>query len=337
MIRHYILLIFFTLSSLLFAQRGGESMYGVLRMTQSARIATLGGNQVGLPGNEVSMLNHNPAIIDSTWAQNMSFSYIPYVAGIHYGFAGVAWEFENLGTFAFSVYHLNYGSLVGADESGNETGKFGAGETVLQINYGKKITENWRAGLSIKPLMSKIESYSSWAIASDIGVFYENADMNFAFGAVLKNYGTQITSYSDAKTEFLKPDLQIGVSQKLHHAPFRVSLTAKDLLTSSLSYEVKDADNNPIIREADSIEKKIFRRLVLGVEFVPTDNFYVGIGVDPRRRQELKVDSRTSTVGYSWGFGIKVYKFNISYGSTRYHLAGTSNYFSITTSLSSFM
>ena len=337
MIKRCILLILLASSTALYAQRGGESLYGILQMTQSARVASLGGNQVGLVGKEISMLNHNPAMIDSTWTKNMSFSYIPYVADIHYGFAGVAWNFENIGTFAFSVYHLSYGSLRGTDEEGNETGKFGAGETVLQINYGRKLSENWRVGLSIKPLMSKIESYSSWAIASDLGIFYEKPESNFTFGAVLKNYGKQLTSYSDAKKESLRPDLQIGISQKLNHAPFRFSITAKDLLSGSLSYDIKDQDDNIIIKEEDTVEKKIMRRLVLGLEFVPTDNFYIGAGVNPRRRQELKVDSRTSTVGYSWGFGIKVYKFNISYGSTRYHLAGTSNYFSITTSLSSFM
>jgi hypothetical protein len=78
----------------------------------------------------------------------------------------------------------------------------------------------------------------------------------------------------------------------------------------------------------------LLRHLIFGLEFVPSDNFFVAAGLNPRRRQELKVDSKISTVGYSWGFGFRIYKFHFSYGSARYHLASSSNNFSISTNIS---
>ncbi len=326
----------FLLPLSLFAQRGGESMYGILHLTQSARMATLGGNQVGIVDEDVSMLLHNPAMLDSVWSKQLTFSYVPYVADIHYGFAGFASDLERYGNIALGVYHIDYGSFVGTDENGLKTGEFGAGETALQLTYSYKLLDNLKVGVSVKPLSSRIESYSSFALASDVGLFYHKPEKQFSMGIVLRNYGKQLTSYSSAELETIRPDLQIGVSKKLEHAPFRFSITAQDLLSGSLSYQIYDDEKNIIIKHDDALESKIIRHFVLGLEFVPTKNFYVGGGVNPRRRQELKVDSKSSTVGYSWGFGIKIYKINIAYASTRYHLAGTSNYFTLSANLSSF-
>lgn len=330
-------LLFFSLFAVSNAQRGGETMYGILHLTQSARMATFGGNQVGMRGNDVSMLMHNPAIMDSTWSEQVSLSYVPYIADINYGFGGLAWSFKNIGNFAFGVQYLDYGSFIAANEAGIQTGTFGAGETVFQLGYSRQISTLWSAGISLKPVTSRIESYNSWALAGDLGVFYRSTDGLFSFGTVFKNWGRQLSAYDSSPLESLAPDLQIGISKKLKHAPFRFLLTAQDLLSGSLSYKVLDESGTKFSNEEDdSFDKKLFRHLVLGLEFVPSNNFYVGAGVNPRRRQELRVESLTSTVGYSWGFGIRVYKFNFSYGSTRYHLGGTSNHFSITTNLSSF-
>lgn len=322
------------------AQRGGESLFGILHLTQSARMASLGGNQVGLDGHDLSMLIHNPAMLNSGFSRNVSLSYVPYMADINYGFGGIAWDFEGVGTFALGFLHVGYGSFVAADESGIITGTFSAGESVMQITYSRPLSERWTAGFSIKPLYSRLESYDSWAIAVDGGLFYRNPNGLFTYGMVIRNFGRQLTSYHDGPLENLPPDLQLGVSYKLEHAPFRFSMTVQDLLTGSLDYVLPDSGNNRVIfgdgSNDDDLLDKMVKYLTLGVEFVPTNNFYVAAGVNPRRRQELRIESRTSTVGYTWGFGFKISKFNFSYGSGRYHLGGSSNHFSITTNLSSF-
>jgi hypothetical protein len=42
----------------------------------------------------------------------------------------------------------------------------------------------------------------------------------------------------------------------------------------------------------------------------------------------MVIDGRASTVGFSWGFGIRIKKISFSYGSARYSLAGSTNMFS---------
>ena len=92
----------------------------------------------------------------------------------------------------------------------------------------------------------------------------------------------------------------------------------------------------PRIASKEEHADKMMRHVILGEEIIPTQNFFVNIGYNYRRRMELKIDSRSYTVGFSWGFGLKISKFRFSYGRATYHLAGASNHFSLSTNLNEF-
>ena len=77
----------------------------------------------------------------------------------------------------------------------------------------------------------------------------------------------------------------------------------------------------------------MLRHVNAGIEFLPLKNFYFCLGYNFQRSRELRVESKVSTVGLSWGFGLNISKFQISYGRSHYHLAGSTNHFSITTNL----
>jgi hypothetical protein len=47
----------------------------------------------------------------------------------------------------------------------------------------------------------------------------------------------------------------------------------------------------------------------------------------------MRLDEKLSTVGFSWGFGFRISRFGISYGSTRYHLAGSTSLISVAVNL----
>jgi len=52
-------------------------------------------------------------------------------------------------------------------------------------------------------------------------------------------------------------------------------------------------------------------------------------GYNYQRRKELQIDSKISTVGLSWGFGINTSMINLEFGRATYHLAGSSNHLSL--------
>jgi hypothetical protein len=78
------------------------------------------------------------------------------------------------------------------------------------------------------------------------------------------------------------------------------------------------------------------RHVVIGAEFLPTKNFSIMGSYNYERRQELKDPVKVSTVGFSWGFGLRIKQFNLSYARARYHLAGSPNNITISTNLRNF-
>jgi hypothetical protein len=323
----------------MWAQQGGDATYDFLNLTNSARIGAMGGNQVGINDGDLNLVFHNPAALNDTLHQFATFNYVPYMADIQYGYAAYARHFENIGTFSVGVHNINYGYFDRADEYGVINGSFSAAEYAINLSYARELTPRLQAGMSIKPIVSNFEKYKSFGLAADLGVMYSSYNKLFAMGLVLKNVGSQLSAYN-ATYEPLPTDLQFGVSTKLAHAPFRFSLTAQHLLQFDLRYNLPDDEGNMGVvnrlNDNPSFGDNLMRHMVFGLEFIPTKSFYVAAGYNHRRRKELAVDAKASTVGFSWGFGFRIYKFQFAYGSARFHLAGSSNHFSISTNLSAF-
>jgi len=52
---------------------------------------------------------------------------------------------------------------------------------------------------------------------------------------------------------------------------------------------------------------------------------------------KLREGSKSGAVGFNFGIGIKLKKYNIDYGRSVYSLAGTTNHLSISTNFSEFV
>jgi len=311
-------------------RKGGDAVYDFLNLTTSARIGALGGNQVGMMDNDLNLTYYNPASLTDTVNNYLALNYVLYFADINYGYAAYAHTFDKVGTFSAGIHYINYGQFDYADETGNINNTFSAGEYAILLTYSRKLSNRFNVGITMKPVISNFESYNSFGLAFDIGFMYSSAKKLFNAGITLKNFGSQITIYNET-TEPLPMDLQVGMSIKLAHAPFRFYVTAQDLLNYDLSYTLPDEEEN-----SSNFGVNFMKHMIFGFEFTPFKNFYLAAGYNYRRRKELAVEAKASTVGFSWGFGFRVYKFRFSYGSAKYHLAGSSNIFSISADLSSF-
>ena len=88
--------------------------------------------------------------------------------------------------------------------------------------------------------------------------------------------------------------------------------------------------------ESSGVEQfgdELMRHIVIGGELLLSKNFSLRVGYNYRRRQEMKVESKVSTVGFSWGFGFRVSRFTFNYARSAYHLVGSPNYITISTHL----
>ncbi len=323
------------------AQKGGESTYSFLGLANAARVAALGGEVVSLMDDDINMVFHNPALLTSGMHNNLNLNYVNYFAGVNYGYASYGYAVEGIGNFAAGMHYVNYGTFDRTDELGQSQGTFRASEYTMNLVYSRSFLDTLlTAGVNLKPIFSSLEQYTSLGIALDIGVTYYHPRTLTTVGLVVKNMGTQITSYT-GRRESLPFEIQAGITQGLAHAPFRFTITFQHLERWDLTYTLSDDE---IVFSGSDTEKsgfdmfgdKLMRHLVFGTEFLLGKNFHMDVGYNYKRRQEMKVNARPGMVGFSWGFGFRVSKFHFAFGRASYHLAGGTNHFSLTTNLSEF-
>ncbi len=331
----------FILLQPLVAQQSGR-IFEFINLPSTARITALGGYATPAEDNDLGMALFYPSLVNPSMKHQLSLNFVDYFGDISYGTAAYATHFEQAGSFSLGVQYINYGTFIEADEFGNKTGEFTSGEYAINLGWGRPLTERISIGSNLKAIFSALDEYSSFGLAADVSVSYHDPERLFSSSLVFRNIGRQIVTYHDNEREPIPFDIVLGVSQKLVNAPLRFSFVAHNLHHYDLTYEdpipggqliindEEDATSQERLRE---IGDNLLRHVVVGMEFLPTKNFMASIGYNYRRRQEMTVDSRLSTVGLSWGIGIRVSNFTFQYGRSKYHLAGAPNHFSITTDL----
>ncbi|MBN2485830.1 MAG: type IX secretion system protein PorQ [Bacteroidales bacterium] len=333
--------------ALAFSQLGGESAYSFLNLTNSARVASLGGQQVSLYDNDLNIVFHNPSALTPEMNNHLVLNYIDYFAGVNFGYAAYAWKPEKPYSLGAGIHYVYYGEFDEYDESGIQHGKFRAADYAFNLFFSRPVFDSLlNFGVNLKPLYSDLEEYMSFGMAFDAGLTYHNAENLFTAALVVKNAGLQIIKYYPLQDrESLPFEIQIGVTKQLLYAPFRFSVLAHQLQKPNLRYKTEEDIANsidPLTGEPRPEDKmanfadNVMRHIIVGMEFIPTDNFNVRIGYNYKRRMELKLDDKPAMVGFSWGFGLKVSKFHLSYGRATYIVGRGSNHVSIALNLSEF-
>ena len=334
--------VIFSVCSFAFGQIGGSATYDFLNLTNSARVAALGGENISLQDSDLNFVYHNPALLNPSMSENIVINYVNYFADINYGYAAYAYNFDKAGVFAAGLHYINYGKFIEANETGEITGEFKAFELALNIFHSRRVFDSlFVLGLNLKPIYSKLETYTSFGLAFDVGLSYSNADKLFSVGLVLKNIGHQIKPYIEDNYEPLPFDIQLGVSQGLAHAPFRFSMLLHHLYKWDLTYDLNSNQAfstapNTVVEQKTNFFDKALRHTIFSVEFIPTKNFILMIGYNHQKRKEMLVATKPFLVGFSWGLQIKIKKFKISYSQLIQHLAGVSNHISLNLNLKCF-
>jgi len=331
----FILVIFSVLTSK--AQIGGESTYQFLELTNSARVAALGGSQVAIADtSDLNLPYHNPSLLHKDMSDRVLINYVNYLADVNYGYASYSRSYEGIGNFALGMHYINYGKFQEALETGELTGAtFNAAEYALYMIYSNSY-KRLKYGATLKPVFSVFESYRSFGIAADAGVNFISKSGYTMVAIVARNMGTQITTYyQNGDREKIPFNLEFGVSQRLKHAPVVLYATLQNMNHWDLASSDEDEEfsTETIYTYDETFLKQFMRHTVLGVEILPSKNFILRVGYNYQVRQELKFDDNVSMVGFSAGFGVRIKRFRLDYGISRFHLAGSSNLFSLSIDL----
>lgn len=312
----------------------GTTAYDFLQVTPSSHVYGLGGHNITIIDDDINMVEQNPALLGPEFDKQVGLNYMRYLGETN--FMGVRYG-QGLGehnAFGVGIQYFGYGNFQAAEIDGTRSGTFSASDMAISATYSHDITEYWRGGITLKYIYSKYEEYTAGAIAADLGVNYYNPETDFSVSIVGKNLGGQVKKFNDRKDK-LPIDVQVGVSKTLSSAPVRLSLTAWNLTKWSLPYyELEDKNNtNSGLVKKESFGRNLMRHLVFGVEVLPKDNIYVGIGYNYKTRTDMSTYQRNFVSGFSVGAGMKVNAFGIGVALAQPHSGATTFMFNLTTSI----
>ena len=320
-----------------FSKAQNSSSFVALDLSLSARHAILN-EPVSLYSNDIESGIFNPAMLNKKMEKQLSLNFVDYFSDINFVSAAYALPLSDFGTIGFSVKSIGYGEFQETDFTAQSLGTFGANEQIISVGLGKEISELWLVGASVKTLFSNLHDYQSIALASDLAIAYKKEDKNLSMSLLARNYGRQISTYAIVE-EVLPFQLDFGLSKRLEHLPFLITMNYKNIQKWDLT-SIYESTNTELNQNASSDEinftNKLFRHIDFGGELSIGKHVQLRMGYNPRRRQELKVESFLGMVGFSWGLGIKISHFNINFGRSTYHLHGSPNYFSFSTDFSKF-
>ncbi len=331
------------LSFLSQAQIGGLHIYEFANLPASSRVTALGGTLITVKDDDVALALQNPAVTSDSMHQQLAFNYNYHFSGIRNGNVNYGHSLDRWGVDVHAgIQFINYGSFDLTDVIGNTPlGSFEANEIAFVVGGAKQLNERIRVGVNLKPVFSRFESYNSNGFLADFGLMYSNPGSRFDAAFVIRSAGAQFDKFNTERGD-TPLDIQIGVSQRLKHLPFRYSIVAHNLQQWSIRYddpsqrETTNLFGEPIeVNEFNNNVDNLFRHFIFQGEFLlgKSENLRLRFAYNHLRRAELSVEQWRSLAGFSFGLGLKIYKFRIDYGLGYYHLAGANNHISISTNL----
>ena len=240
-------------------------------------------------------------------------------------------------TFHTGATFINYGNFDGYDENGNSTGTFTGNEAAISFGYAVQLGfSDFYAGVNVKFISSKLEQYSSLGGAMDLGLIYINEYLEFNAALVIRNIGTQFTTYAGLK-EPLPLEIDIGLSQKLEYVPIRWHLTFENLQQWPISApnpaRVTSDLNGSQTEEKVGFISQLIRHTIIGMELFPKRGFNIRMGYSFRRAEELRILEQRNFSGLSFGIGLKFNTLRFSYTHARYTSASNTSFLGVQISL----
>lgn len=330
----YILLLCLVASLSIQAQikGSGSSVFHFLSLPASSRLNALGGENVAIADDDISMAFINPALLTANTDKVLQLNYAYYLAGTMFGSAMYGHNYQD-NYFGAAIHYLDYGQMQYADEFGNLLGTtFTAKDICLNLMYARQLGPMFRVGATIKPIFSVYEAYTSFALGADVGGHFQTADSTFQMGLALRNIGWQLKSFYEddfgQHTEMLPLNLELGLAYRLAHAPLRFSLTIHNLQRWDIAPASED------IKWYDML----FRHTIWAVDILPkSEKFYLTLSYNHRRQAEMNITDIKSLAGFALGAGVKIHKFRLGFALSQYTKSNFTYQVSLSTDINSFL
>ncbi|MES2332211.1 MAG: type IX secretion system protein PorQ [Bacteroidota bacterium] len=302
---------------------GGNAVFNFLSHPNTAQLSALGGVNISTIGNDVGMSYQNPSLLRDGMHQQVNTSFNSFVAGIRNFSLTTAYHLEEAKTnIAIGANYFDYGNLTQTDASGNILGSFHPADYAVQVMASKQYHERFHYGITMKYIHSNYGQYRSSGLAFDVGLSYYDSSNQLQVSVVVKNMGTQLSTYDgSSRKEELPFDLQAGITKRLENAPFQFSLTAHHLQKFNTYYNdtaFRASEGESGYAGSNTLDK-IFSHLVLSAQIFVNEKLEITSGFNFQRRQDLNAYNVTSGLnGFSFGAGLLLKKLHIRYATGFY-------------------
>lgn len=313
-----------------FGQSDGTQSFRFLDVPVSARLSGLGGVNVSRTDVDINLITSNPALVFQSLDGDLSLNYILYPGEIKVSNITYSNSFGTSGNWTANLVYFNYGEIDSYDDTGAMMGTFNANDYAITIGKSHQVG-NYRLGVNLKYASSTIADYNASALLMDLGGIFIHPEKDFTVGLTIKNLGVTVNEFTDDSKTKLPFDLQAGTSFKPLHMPVRFSISFYNLT----DWSEPDAEFTRLGGyDSPSPVDQFFIHTIFGTELIIGKYINVLFGYDHKKRRELKLTSVNSAAGFSYGLMVFVRSFEFGFSRASYHVAGTSNTFTLTADIS---
>lgn len=316
---------------------GTPKIFDYIHTPASARSNALSSSVIAIQDEDILQAFSNPALLNIKQNREVGLSHSFVFAGIQNGAVNFGMHLDSLNVSVHGgVQYIDYGTFDQTDQFGNVNGEFGASEIALVLGASKKVAERITLGVNTRFMTASYETYGASALGLDAGLLYSNPDNTFAIGAVLKNFAVTLSNFTGVK-EKPRHDVQIGITKRLAHLPFRINVTLHQLQQWNLTYDDPNDIQTDFLGDIEEDSElsirlhNIMSHILLGGEFMfgASDQFRMRVGYNHLRNRQLSVGTFRNLTGFSLGLGFNIKRFKLDYGVAHYHSQGASNQISI--------
>lgn len=299
----------------------GSAAFQFLQLPFSAHAAALGGENISIIEDDLTMAAHNPALLSCVSDKTLNLNYMNYMSGVSVASAAFSRLSGERGAWAVTAQYMGYGELTETTAENVALGTFSPKDLALSGMYSYDLSDYWSGGARGSFIHSRYADYSSIAVGIDLGLNYYNPNSDFSFSVTARNLGAQLKAFGDRRDK-LPTNVQVGFSKRMAHAPFRISVTLNDLTRWS--------DTAMSTRK---FGKKLLNHVVIGMDLLLSQNFYIAAGYNLRRSDQMQVNGSSHWAGFTAGAGLQIKRFKLGAAYGKYHVSSSSFVFNLAYSL----
>ena len=148
--------------------QNGNSSFEFVNTDFSSRSIAMGGNLISVYDNDISLAQTVPSILNISMNNKISFNFIDYFSDIKMVSFDYSKSIDKFGCVSLGFSSINYGDFLRTNEIGEQGSTFSASDQIFSLGIGRLLMQNLSFGINLKFLNSNYDSYSSYALTSNV-------------------------------------------------------------------------------------------------------------------------------------------------------------------------